>query len=242
MITVSQLNELARIATEVDAQAQYENELFDRLERMVGFDVAFFKRQGGPGAVVRGLDYGWLAARERALLDCSHEAFEVIAAAGRAAGVAVDVHVLGQRRLERLRYYDVLVKPAGGRSSALLPLACLGEHTSTLVLGLGRVHRAREVELLEQLAPTLRLCEGARFAREQARHRQRGQALPVCLTAAEREVLSFLRLGYTNAEIARARGNAERTVRNQLSSAYAKLGVSSRAEAVAALVESGGLH
>jgi DNA-binding NarL/FixJ family response regulator len=55
-------------------------------------------------------------------------------------------------------------------------------------------------------------------------------------------VLSFLRLGYTNAQIARARGNAERTVRNQLSSAYAKLGVSSRAEAVAALMDSGRLH
>lgn len=240
MVTVSQLNELARIATEVEAQAHYENQLFDRLERIVGFDVAFFKRAGGPGAVVRGLDYAWLAEKERSLLDCSHEAFEVIAAAQRGAGVAVDVHVLGQRRLERLRYYDVLVKPSGGRSSALLPMASFGECSSILVLGLGRVHRASEVGLLEQLAPTLRLCEGLRHAREQLRERAGG--LPASLTAAERDVLSFLRLGYTNAEIALARGNAERTVRNQLSSAYAKLGVSTRAEAVAMLVEAGGLH
>ena len=59
------------------------------------------------------------------------------------------------------------------------------------------------------------------------------------LTSAEREVLSYLHLGYSNAQIAHARGNTERTVRNQLSSAYAKLGVGSRAEAVAVLAELG---
>jgi hypothetical protein len=181
MITVSQLNELARIATEVEAPAQYENELFDRLERMVGFDVAFFKRQGGPGAVVRGLDYEWLAARERALFDCSHEAYDVLAAAVRGAGVAVDVHVLGQRRLERLRYYDVLVRPAGGRSSALLPLACLGAHTSTLVLGLGRVHRASEVELLERCSSSSRRRSGCvRSRASRASRRGSGSASKRC--------------------------------------------------------------
>lgn len=241
MVTVSQLNELARVATEAEDQASYESELFDCLARIVGFDVAFFKRQGGPGAVVRGLDREWLAQRERSVLDCSHEVLEVLEVAQRGAGVAVDVHVLGLRRLERKLYYQRVVRPAGGRSGAMLPMVCLGQCTSTLVLGLSRVHHAKEVELLEQLAPTLRLCEGLRHAHQRPTRRQ-GAALTAGLTAAERDVLSFLALGYTNADIARARGNAERTVRNQLSSAYAKLGVSSRAEAVAALVELSGSH
>ena len=41
------------------------------------------------------------------------------------------------------------------------------------------------------------------------------------LTEREREVLGYLHLGYTNQQIAAALGSAPRTVRNQLSSAYA---------------------
>jgi DNA-binding NarL/FixJ family response regulator len=52
------------------------------------------------------------------------------------------------------------------------------------------------------------------------------------LSAREREVLSYLHLGYTNQQIALALGSAPSTVRNQLSRVYEKLGVSSRAEAV----------
>jgi DNA-binding CsgD family transcriptional regulator len=48
-------------------------------------------------------------------------------------------------------------------------------------------------------------------------------------------VLDYLRLGYTNREIGLALGTQERTVRNQLSGVYAKLGVSTRAEAVGRL-------
>jgi DNA-binding NarL/FixJ family response regulator len=85
------------------------------------------------------------------------------------------------------------------------------------------------------------LCEVSRRAWLPAAPGAAGNAAPVApaLTSAEREVLSYLHLGYSNAQIADARGNTERTVRNQLSSAYAKLGVGSRAEAVAVLAELG---
>jgi len=59
------------------------------------------------------------------------------------------------------------------------------------------------------------------------------RAAPTPLSEREREVLSYLPLGYTNRQIAQALGSATRTVRNQLSRAYEKLGVGSRAEAVA---------
>ncbi len=55
------------------------------------------------------------------------------------------------------------------------------------------------------------------------------------LSKREREVVGYLGLGYTNQEIALALGSAPRTVRNQLSRVYEKLGVSGRAEAVAAV-------
>ena len=236
---------MAAIASEARDRVSYETELFRCIERMVGFDVAFFKRNRALGSVVRGPNPEWLERQLPQLFNCSDEALEVIEVALRGSGVAVDLDVLGRRRLERKRYYQVLMKPLRGTSSALLPVASRGECISTLVLGLvGRGHRPREVEAMQRFAPTLRLCEALWQARFQAPSLPAGSRLGTAasLTASEREVLSYLRLGYTNADIARARGNALRTVRNQLSSAYAKLGVASRAEAVAALSELEGSH
>jgi DNA-binding NarL/FixJ family response regulator len=48
------------------------------------------------------------------------------------------------------------------------------------------------------------------------------------LTAAERAVVELAARGFSNAEIARARGTALRTVTNQMASALAKLGLPSR--------------
>lgn len=55
------------------------------------------------------------------------------------------------------------------------------------------------------------------------------------LTDAEREVTLLLMSGASNAEIAKARGCAVRTVCNQVQSLFRKLGVSSRTELVAKL-------
>lgn len=51
-----------------------------------------------------------------------------------------------------------------------------------------------------------------------------------CLTPGERAVATLAARGASNTEIARARGVSLRTVCNQLSTAYQKLGVSSRLE------------
>ncbi|MBI3205666.1 MAG: helix-turn-helix transcriptional regulator [Myxococcales bacterium] len=56
------------------------------------------------------------------------------------------------------------------------------------------------------------------------------RALPSTLTPAEREVALLVRRGLSNAEIARARGVALRTVANQIACLFRKLGVSSRVE------------
>lgn len=52
------------------------------------------------------------------------------------------------------------------------------------------------------------------------------------LTASEREVLTLVAQGADNAAIAAALGKSEKTVRNQVSSVFAKLGVNSRAQAI----------
>lgn len=62
------------------------------------------------------------------------------------------------------------------------------------------------------------------------------------LTAAEAEVATLALQGLSNFGIAMERGTSERTVANQLASIYAKLRVNSRAELLAALVETDVAH
>jgi DNA-binding CsgD family transcriptional regulator len=238
MLSVTHLNEMAAIAAEVCNPASYESQLFRVIDGVVGAEVAFFKRSGTAGPVVRGLDAAWLADGERSLFDCRHEMDDVLAAARLEGGVAVDLDVLGIRALERKRYYQALVKPSGGKCTAVLPVGWRGQCLTVLVLGRDRGFRARELEQLRRIAPTLQLCEVSRRVWLPAAAAG-GAQLTSALTSAEHEVLSYLPLGYSNAQIAHARGKNERTVRNQLSSGYAKLGVGSRAEAVAVLAELG---
>lgn len=57
------------------------------------------------------------------------------------------------------------------------------------------------------------------------------------LTAREREILRLVVAGLTNAEIARRMYLAESTIKSHLTSAFAKLGVSSRHEATSVLLD-----
>jgi DNA-binding NarL/FixJ family response regulator len=60
-----------------------------------------------------------------------------------------------------------------------------------------------------------------------------GYGVPVHLTAREEQLLALAADGLTNAEVADTLVLSVRTVRNHMSSVYSKLGVRSRAEAVA---------
>lgn len=57
------------------------------------------------------------------------------------------------------------------------------------------------------------------------------------LSAAERQVAGDAAAGLSNAAIAKKRGRSPRTIANQLASIYRKLGVASRAELAARLLE-----
>jgi DNA-binding NarL/FixJ family response regulator len=61
------------------------------------------------------------------------------------------------------------------------------------------------------------------------------QAVPPAFSHRERQVLDLAVRGYTNTQIARELFLAESTVKSHLSACFRKLGVSSRAEAAAAL-------
>lgn len=65
----------------------------------------------------------------------------------------------------------------------------------------------------------------------------RREVAPPALSAREKQVLGLVVLGYMNVQIAEQLFLAESTVKSHLSSAFAKLGVSSRNEAVSLIVD-----
>jgi DNA-binding NarL/FixJ family response regulator len=229
------LGRLAEIAGAAPALPVYEREVLAVIAPRVGFDVAMFKRAGAVGPYTPGLDPALKRACEPHWTTFGAETKPVAHAAMECGGVALDVDVLGLSRMERLSYYQQLMRPHGGRSTAMAYLSHRGQLIGALALGrTSGSFRARELEYLRAIVPTLSLCEAVAVA--PARPDVDRDALDA-LTPREHEVLGYLRLGYTNAQIATALGSAERTVRNQLSSAYAKLGVATRAEAAVLAVE-----
>ncbi|RAL23015.1 hypothetical protein DL240_09000 [Lujinxingia litoralis] len=128
-------------------------------------------------------------------------------------------YLVGRGHHVKLAAYELGLSPSTVRSqlrSALLKLNL--EDRSALVRLVASVFgaesqiRLAESELLVLAQPPLRL--------------------PAGLSEAERDVARQVAQGRTNAEIAAARGSAERTVANQLASIYRKLGLNSRQELV----------
>jgi DNA-binding CsgD family transcriptional regulator len=219
-------------ARSAESVASYERCLFDVLQREIGFDVAFCARESGPGPYSPGFLDTVRAQTARSWQRYGEQLRPLLAAQQAQGGVIVDVEFFGERRLERLAYYQELMRPHGGRSSLLGALTAGPQQLLGKVM-LGRTRarvRAKEQRTLQRVLPLLSLCE---LALQRTTARPPAAALSAKLTAREREVLGYLQLGYTNPQIASACGSAPRTVRNQLSAIFAKLGASTRAEAVA---------
>jgi len=233
----NEANALAELAATANSLCDYERGALELIGARVGFDVAMFKRAGGTGPYTPGLDLGIKRACMPYWKQFGEEIAPVAAVAMRQGRVAVDVEVFGLRRMERLSYYQLLMRPHGGTSTAIIHFTRRGSIVGCLSLGRTRgSFAASELDYLRTLATTLSVCEASVLA---APSPVWTIAAAASLTPREREVLGYLRFGYTNAQIAAALGSAERTVRNQLSSIYEKLGVATRAEAAARCAELG---
>jgi len=206
--------------------AEYERALFEVLGRTIGFEVAFCLRSGSLGPVTPGFQSS-LRAAVRGRWDAYREDFRAVEGRARREGrVVVDRDVLGARKLERTAVYQEVMRPHGGESSLVAYLGAGSRVVAGVVLGRTRARfKAAEVERLRSAISVLTVCE---LAVGQGKPRDSD-----LLSRREREILSYLRLGYTNREIGIALGTSFRTVRNQLSRTFEKLGVSTRAEAVA---------
>jgi DNA-binding NarL/FixJ family response regulator len=96
------------------------------------------------------------------------------------------------------------------------------------------------IVLEEHLAATLGVCiEAVRAGQVCVPRRHAPQVEPATLSAREKQILGLVVMGYMNSEIAGQLFVAESTVKSHLSSAFSKLGVRSRNEAVDLIVDPG---
>jgi DNA-binding CsgD family transcriptional regulator len=222
--------EIAHTATTLE---DYEARVLPILRQQIACDQIFFADRRGASACALGFD-----ERVRRQTAGRFEQYAVeLAAFARAAagkgGVGVDVDFFGDAALQRTAHYREVMRPHDGRSSLLGYLCFRGQKQRMIVFGRStRGFRETEQRWLREALPALSLAQAALAPRAAA------SAKPLSpdterLSPREREVLSYLVLGYTNAEIALACGTSFRTVRNQLTSVFQKLGASTRAEAVA---------
>lgn len=107
-----------------------------------------------------------------------------------------------------------------------------GELRGALAAGVGGV------VLEEHLSATLGVCiEAVRAGQVCVPRRHAPQVEPATLSAREKQILGLVVMGYMNSEIASQLFVAESTVKSHLSSAFSKLGVRSRNEAVDLIVD-----
>jgi DNA-binding NarL/FixJ family response regulator len=178
-----------------------------------------------------------------------------IAAALKDGGLTVGVRAAAPRQLatqaKNGKKPDVVVltcRPTG--SNGLEPLRVLGERLPDAPvvvvsppLGGSVVRRVLEggaggivfeSDLEEALAATVRAVQAGQVSvpRQARQHLERP-----ALSYREKQILGMVVMGFTNSEIARKLHLAESTVKSHLSSAFAKLGVRSRNEAAALILD-----
>ena len=171
------------------------------------------------------------------------QVLQALRAAGREVLDAADCEELlqGDRRLPRAPMVMVDERPAEAMLAALSRLADAPSGPLVLVCGelagwqlrAAITAGAAGIVLIDELGWALEPCLRAVEAGQTCVPRQaQAQLQPPVLSAREKQILALVVLGYTNAEIAQRLFLAPSTVKSHLSSAFGKLGVRSRHEAV----------
>ncbi|HKR34221.1 MAG TPA: helix-turn-helix transcriptional regulator [Steroidobacteraceae bacterium] len=110
-----------------------------------------------------------------------------------------------------------------------------GEFTAREMAFLQRLHPHLETTL-QRLSAAQRRAGSAASAPDAMLRHDTMRALPGELTVAERELVQFVRIGFSNKEIAARLDKSVRTVKTQLTSVYKKCGVRSRSRLLALMM------
>lgn len=224
------------LAGSLPSVGEFKRELLAWIDRRIGYDAAFLlalPEWNGLQAPSCSLVHDGLCAESLHYMATKLDLYELELApvkdyALAHQGVAVDSDVLGRQRL-RCHYYRDLVEPHDAKSM-LCYLGIRDIPVGLLMLGRGpRGFSDACLRHLRELQPILSLALGS-YSLPSPRPQSAPTAL--ALTPRQRELGQYVRLGYTNREIAAALGTSPNTVRNQLATLFHKMGASTRAELV----------
>jgi DNA-binding CsgD family transcriptional regulator len=232
-VTKLELGTILEAAQGAASAVDYERQILPALQRQVPCDQLFCVTRGGVSGIALGLDERVRTSTADRVAHYASELASFSRAAIRNGGVGVDLDFFGEAQLKRTAHYREVMQPHSGRSTLIGYLSFRGKIAGSIVFGRSRPgFTEAEQQALRELLPALSVARAALSPSAAPAARQHSSAV-AHLTPREREVLSYLTLGYTNPEIALACGTSFRTVRNQMSSLFRKLGASTRAEAVA---------
>lgn len=228
------MGEIAELGQACADARTFRAELFDRLDRWIGFDLASMHAARSAEDVsmyVRGYDAAFVEARFLSYMT-ELEPHELAAVQG--DRLKVDTEVLPLARREQLSLYRELLRPH--RVSEFTTLVwrnqqgTFGFHLARS----GRGHRFRraELETLEVLAPAIKLAEAYQHARMGSAPQRSFDAWAddLRLTRSERAVAELVVRGLQNREIAALLDLSPLTVRNHLGAVFRKADVTNRAE------------
>lgn len=241
---------LALLATTAPSLVAWRQGALEQLRALVRFEVALFHELSPRVPLERagaiGLDLPRFAATRRQWDDAAVELAPLTSLALQQGGIATDREAFGLRGRARSWWDRVVGRPLGLRSAMLAHVVLDARIVSAVLLA--RRHdppfSTRERQAVQALVPVLALGDGYHLARSQL---SRGAArldpslpgiptqvrcLDERLTARQRQVVEYVALGRTNAEIGTALGISPHTVRNLLVKVCARIGAANRAEVV----------
>ena len=240
---------LARLATTAPSLVAWRQGALEHRRAHVRFEVARFHelspRVPLERAGVIGLDPSRFAATRRQWDDNAVELAPLTSLALQQGGIATDREAFGLRGRARSWWDRMVARPLGLRSAMLAHVVLDARIVSAVLLA--RRHdppfSTRERQAVQALVPVLALGDGYHLARQLSREAARlGPLLPGVptgvrclderLTARQRQVVEYVALGRTNAEIGTALGISPHTVRNLLVKVCARIGAANRAEVV----------
>lgn len=243
---------LLEVATSAASQQEFRREALRWIDHHVGFDSALLgeaKPVGdADGPEIVGFDAAFLARFAAAPARYAPALAGIMSASMEVAAPVRDVDVYSSSQRARMPFYNEVIGPKGSRVMLVATLVIAGTPRGSLQISRnarGTTFRDRELAIVRTIQPILALGDGLHrpHAVSAATVAPAAPRAPVDdlprLSPRERDVLEYLSLGLTNAEIALACGTSINTVRNQVASLLRKVGAASRTELVALALGAG---
>jgi DNA-binding CsgD family transcriptional regulator len=232
---------LAAVGTEATSLPAYRTAVLACLRAVVPFDVGLMHALSPrvpleTGALV-GITPAELAAGTTAWDGLAVELGALRDHALAHEGVAADHEVFPRGSSARGRYARALAGVLRAEALVIAHLSARGSIRAAMVLARRAPDpfQPRELALLRALVPILASGDALQEALDGAERARVPKALR-CedsrLTPRQREIVTHVAMGHTNAEIAEALAISPNTLRNALADAFRRLGASNRADVV----------